>query len=200
MSVVAVHVSPTHQFSKQSQSSITLVANHGVQGDCHAGPTVQHRSRLHIRPAPPNLRQVHLFPAELLAELREVNEQGTSFDVSPGQLGENITTVGIDLLGLSRDTRLHFVMEQVVLGAPGVVVELGTEHPVVKVTGLRNPCPQIDSFTKGLKERCIVRDERGAIIARRAGVMGIVETGGEVGVGSRIVIEEPLVQQPLECV
>jgi MOSC domain-containing protein YiiM len=185
MSVHALAVSPSHDFSKSSVPSLTLLAKLGVQGDCHAGTTVQHRSRMHIQPPPPNLRQVHLIPKEVLDEC----------GVNPGEIGENITTVGIDLLALKTGDKLHFLRE-------GEAVDDGGGHPVVVVQGLRNPCPQIDKFRKGLKEGFVVRDGEGRIKNRRAGVMGTVEGGGEVRVGMAVVLEERggKERRELECV
>ncbi|KAK4235561.1 pyruvate kinase-like protein [Achaetomium macrosporum] len=195
MSVHALALSPTHEFTKQPVSRLTLLAGLGVQGDCHAGATVQHRSRLHIQPPPPNLRQVHLIPKEILDEC----------GVEPGQLGENVTTVGVDLLALGRGTRLHFLPSGSSSsgsgsGDDGLDLTIQKPHAVVVVQGLRNPCPQIDKFRAGLKERFIVRDEERRIVGRRAGVMGTVEVGGEVSVGMRIVVESRGVFEALGCV
>lgn len=186
--VVSVNVSPTHSFSKKPVPSIRLVQGLGVEGDAHLGLTVQHLSRLHIKPPPPNLRQVHLVPAELFDEVAS----GSTPRVQPGDLGENVTTKGIDLKRLSRGTRLRFV------SATGGGAK--TNAPTVVVTGLRNPCPQIDKFQTGLKEKMLVRDESRQIVGRRAGVMATVETGGEIMPGMRILVEEPAVRFPLECV
>jgi MOSC domain-containing protein YiiM len=166
--VAAVCSNDEHSFSKRSRSSITLLAGLGVRGDAHAGVTVQHRSRVAQDPTQPNLRQVHLMPQELF---REVSQAG--FTVAPGDLGENITTAGIDLLGLPVGTLLH----------------IGGEA-VVEVTGLRNPCTQIDDFQDGLLTQVVGRDENGKI-ARKAGIMGIVVTGGEVQPGDPISIRLP---------
>ena len=194
MSVHALSLSRSHTFSKTLAPSLTLLPNLGIQDDCHCGETVQHRSRLHIKPPPKNLRQVHLFDLEILDE----------YDVKPGELGENVTTVGMGLLGLGRGTRLHFLPASVG-GEDGDVNELEIskvrDHPVLVVTGLRNPCPQINRFRAGLQERFITRDEERKIIARRAGVMSTVETGGVIEVGMRIVVERPSGPwEPLECV
>ncbi len=166
--VAAVCNNDEHSFSKPSRSSITLLAGLGVQGDAHAGVTVQHRSRVAQDPVQPNLRQVHLMPQELF---REVSQAG--FTVAPGDLGENITTAGIDLLGLPVGTLLH----------------IGSQA-VVEVTGLRNPCTQIDDFQDGLLRQVVGRDESGKIV-RKAGIMGIVVTGGEVQTGDPISIQLP---------
>lgn len=171
-------------------ASIRLVPGLGVEGDAHLGSTVQHRSRLHIKPPPPNLRQVHLIPAELFDEIAS----GGSPRVQPGDLGENVTTQGIDLRGLSRGTKLLFVL------ATDGDARTNANAPAVVVTGLRNPCPQIDRFQAGLKEKMLIRDENRQIVGRLAGVMATVETGGEITPGMRIRVEEPAVGLPLECV
>lgn len=166
--VVAVASSPDHGFGKQVSPSVRVVAGHGVLGDAHAGVTVQHRSRVRADPTQPNLRQVHLVHAELLEELA-----GAGFDVSPGDLGENVTTRGVDLLGLPRGARLAI--------GPDVVLE---------VTGLRNPCRQIDDFRAGLLRRVVGRDDDGEVM-RRAGVMAVVEHGGTITAGDDVVVHLP---------
>lgn len=166
--VMAVSRSSTHTFSKPNQGNIQLLAGRGVEGDAHAGVTVKHRSRVARDPSQPNLRQVHLIHAELYDEL-----QNAGFVVSAGQMGENITTRGVDLLGLPTGTRVH----------------LG-ETSVVEVTGLRNPCVQLDRLQPGLMAAVLDRDEQGTLI-RKAGVMGIVLIGGEVRPGDTITIELP---------
>jgi MOSC domain-containing protein YiiM len=166
--VVSVSREREHRFSKMPARSINLIAGLGVEGDAHAGPTVQHRSRVAVDATQPNLRQVHLMPAELFDELRE---QG--FEVQPGQLGENITTAGIDLLDLSRGTRLT----------------LGPQA-VVEVTGLRNPCLQIEAFRPRLLRAVLHRTADGAVV-RKAGIMGIVAEGGLVSPGDPIVVDLP---------
>lgn len=168
---------PGHSFSKTLLDAITLVAGLGVEGDGHAGATVQHRSRVARDPTQPNLRQVHLMAGELHDELN-----GAGFDVAAGDLGENITTRGIDLISLSAGTRLH-------LGG-GCVIE---------VTGLRNPCIQLDRFRPGLMGACLGRDTDGRLI-RKAGVMGIVVAGGGVRPGDIIKLEAPAVFRALEKV
>jgi MOSC domain-containing protein YiiM len=176
--VVAVSCSTSHTFSKQNQFSIRLLAGLGVEGDAHAGTTVKHRSRVAKDPTQPNFRQVHLIHAELHDELRA---QG--FDVGAGEMGENITTCGIDLLGLPVGARLH-------IGATAVV----------EVTGLRNPCAQIDRFQKGMMAAVLDRDAAGRLI-RKAGVMSIVIIGGDVYVGDAIrVAIPPLPHRHLEPV
>ena len=167
-SVVAVHRSSSHSFSKFAEEAVTLVPGLGVQGDAHAGATVQHRSRVARDASQPNLRQVHLLHAELFDELMEAG-----FPVWPGELGENLTTRGVDLLGLSTGTRLH----------------LG-ESAVIEVTGLRNPCSQIDKFQRGLTAAVLDRDAAGNLV-RKAGVMAVVLHAGEVRPGDAIRIEPP---------
>jgi MOSC domain-containing protein YiiM len=166
--VLAVSVSGTHTMSKPNATSITLLTGLGVEGDAHQGVTVKHRSRVAKDPTVPNLRQVHLIHAELHDELRE---QG--FDLVPGQMGENITTRGVDLLGLP----------------VGAKLTLG-EAAVVEITGLRNPCYQLDGLQQGLMGATLDRDERGHLV-RKAGIMGIVLTGGEVRSGDAILVELP---------
>jgi MOSC domain-containing protein YiiM len=166
--VTAVCRSATHSFTKPNAGSIRLVAGLGVEGDAHQGVTVKHRSRVARDPTVPNLRQVHLMHAELFQELRQ-----TGFAVSAGQMGENVTTSGVDLLGLPTGTRLH----------------LGAEA-VVEVTGLRNPCRQLDNFQPGLMAATLDRDPDGNLV-RKAGIMGIVLAGGEVKEGDAIRVELP---------
>lgn len=158
--VTAVSISQNHSFSKFNRDSINLIAGLGVEGDAHLGKTVKHRSRVAKDPSQPNLRQVHLIHPELHDEL---NDAG--FDLSPGQMGENITTRGINLLTLPTNTLLY----------------LG-ERAVVKVTGLRNPCTQLDRFQSGLMATVLDKDEQGNLI-RKAGIMSIVITGGKVKSG-----------------
>jgi MOSC domain-containing protein YiiM len=166
--VAAVSRAPEHRFSKTPVPRIRLVAGFGADGDAHGGATVQHRSRVARDPSQPNLRQIHLIHEELFAELAR---QG--FVVRAGDLGENITTRSIDLLALPRATRLHI--------GPAAVVE---------ITGLRNPCSQLDAFQTGLMAAVLSRDANGALI-RKAGVMSIVLAGGEVAAGDTIAIELP---------
>jgi MOSC domain-containing protein YiiM len=166
--VKAVSCSTSHSFGKQNQFCIRLLAGLGVEGDAHAGITVKHRSRVAKDPTQPNLRQVHLIHAELHDELRA---QG--FDVGAGEMGENITTCGVDLLGLPIGAHLH-------IGATAVL----------EVTGLRNPCVQIDRFQKGMMAAVLDRDAAGRLI-RKAGVMSVVIADGDVHVGDGIRIELP---------
>jgi MOSC domain-containing protein YiiM len=166
--VTAVSRSATHTFSKATQASLRLLPGLGIEDDAHMGVTVKHRSRVARDPNQPNLRQVHLIHAELLDELRTAG-----FSISVGQIGENVTTRGIDLLGLPSGTRLH----------------LG-DTAAVEVTGLRNPCAQLDDFQPGLMAAVLGRDEQGRLI-RKAGVMGIVLVGGLVRPGDPIRVELP---------
>ncbi len=166
--VVAVHLSATHTFSKPSRPSILLVEGLGVEGDAHLGETVRHRSRVKADPTQPNLRQVHLIHSELHDELR-----ARGFDVKPGDMGENVTTRGIDLLALPT----------------GALLRLG-EEAVVRVTGLRNPCAQLDTFQPGLMQAVLDRDAEGNLV-RKAGIMGVVVSGGYVRAGDAIVVELP---------
>ena len=161
--VVAVHRKAEHSFSKRSAISIELVAGHGVRGDAHFGVTVRHRSRVARDPTQPNLRQVHLLHAELLVELEAIG-----LAVRPGQMGENITTRGIDLLGLSTGTRLRI-----------------GRTAVVEITGLRNPCAQIETFKPGLLAAVLGRSHDGSLV-RKAGVMGVVVKDGQVLPGDLI--------------
>ncbi len=166
--VTAVHRAPEHTFSKHAQDRIRLLAGLGVEGDAHLGRTVQHRSRVARDPSQPNLRQVHLVHEELHDELRE-----RGFDVAPGVIGENVTTRGVDLLALPRGTRLR----------------LG-EEAVVELTGLRNPCVQLDRYQQGLMAAVLDRDEQGNLV-RKAGVMAVVVTSGDVRPGDGVDVELP---------
>jgi MOSC domain-containing protein YiiM len=174
----AVSRSATHTLIKPNEDSVRLLAGLGVEGDAHLGETVKHRSRVARDPSQPNLRQVHLIHAELHDELR-----AAGFAVSAGQMGENVTTRGLDLLELPTGTRLH----------------LG-DTAVVEVTGLRNPCAQLDRIQPGLMEATLGRDEQGNLI-RKAGVMAIVLADGELRPGDRIRVElPPEPHRPLEPV
>ncbi len=166
--ILAVSRSATHTMSKANQSSINLLAGLGVEGDAHAGEKVKHRSRVRRDPTQANLRQVHLIHQELHEELL-----GKGFSIIPGQMGENITTKGIDLLALPRHSKLHL--------GPDAVVE---------VTGLRNPCSQLDGIQAGLMAAVLDRDSEGQLI-RKAGIMGVVLKGGELRPGDRIEVEWP---------
>jgi MOSC domain-containing protein YiiM len=176
--VVALSRSATHSLSKRNFERVLLIEGHGVDGDAHAGATVKHRSRVAVDPSQPNLRQVHLIHAELHDALG-----AAGFPVAPGQMGENITTRGIDLLGLATGTRLH-------VGATAVL----------EVTGLRNPCKQLDRIHPGLMAATLARAADGALI-RKAGIMAVVRCGGEVACGDAIVIDlPPAPHRPLEPV
>lgn len=178
MTVLAVHRSAVHEFSKEPVDEIELVAGLGVAGDAHMGAQVQHRSRVAADPSQPNLRQVHLIHAELFTH---VAAQG--YEVAPGQLGENITTEGIDLLDLP----------------VGTVLRIGGEA-LVSLTGLRNPCQQIDAFLDGLLGAVLDRDDAGRL-RRLAGVMSVVVHGGVVRPGDAIEVAlPPEPHRPLERV
>jgi MOSC domain-containing protein YiiM len=166
--VIAVSQSPAHTMSKPNQTEILLVEGLGVEGDAHAGVTVKHRSRVARDPSQPNLRQVHLIHAELFAELAE-----NGFAVQPGQMGENVTVSGLDVLALPTGARLRL--------GPDAVIEL---------TGLRNPCGQLNGIHPGLMAATLDRDEAGNLI-RKAGVMAIVITGGPVRPGDEIAVSLP---------
>ncbi|MGX1274356.1 MOSC domain-containing protein [Streptomyces phaeoluteigriseus] len=175
--VTAVSSNGAYSFTKPNRDSVTLLAGLGVEGDVHAGVTVKHRSRVAQDPTQPNLRQVHLMHEELFAEL-----DSAGFTVAPGDLGENITTRGIDLLGLP----------------VGTLLRIG--EAVLEVTGLRNPCLQIDNFRDGLLKQVVGRDEAGNIV-RKAGIMSIVKEGGVVRPGDAIRAELPSgPHRPLERV
>lgn len=154
--------------TKPNEEKIRLLSGLGVEGDAHLGETVKHRSRVRRDPSQPNLRQVHLVHEELHAELR-----AAGFTLVPGQMGENVTTRGLDLLGLPTGTRLHI--------GDGAVVE---------VTGLRNPCVQLDGLQPGLMAATLGKDEEGGMV-RKTGVMGIVLAGGDVRAGDSICVDLP---------
>jgi MOSC domain-containing protein YiiM len=166
--VTAVSAGPTHAMTKPNRDAITLLPGLGVAGDAHAGTTVRHRSRVARDPSQPNLRQVHLIHAELHDELR-----AAGFDVAAGQMGENVTTRGVDLLALPAGTRLR-------LGASAVIA----------VTGLRNPCLQLDGIQRGLMAATLARDLAGRLV-RKAGIMAVVVAGGDVRPGDPIRVELP---------
>jgi len=176
--VVAVARSGTHTLAKPLQDSIRLLVGLGVDGDAHCGATVKHRSRVRRDPTQPNLRQVHLIHAELHDELREAG-----FELAPGRMGENVTTRGLDLLGLPTGARLR-------LGA----------QAVVELTGLRNPCTQLDGVQPGLMAAALDRTPNGDLV-RKAGVMGIVLAGGDVRACDPIEVDLPRgPHRPLEPV
>jgi MOSC domain-containing protein YiiM len=166
--VVGVSRSGEHSFTKPSRMSIRLLAGLGVEGDVHLGEKVQHRARVARDPDQPNLRQVHLIHAELHDELR-----GAGFAVSPGGVGENITTRGVDLLALPTGTRLR-------LGASAVI----------EITGLRNPCRQLNGLQPGLLAAVLDRDAGGQLV-RKAGVMAVVTSDGDVCPGDEIRVSLP---------
>jgi MOSC domain-containing protein YiiM len=167
-SVLSVSRRPGHSFSKDVEPSITLLEGLGVEGDGHLGVTVQHRSRVARDPTQPNLRQVHLIHSELFDELA-----ANGFTVRAGDLGENVLTRGIALLDLPEGTRLH-------IGADAVV----------EVTGLRNPCSQIDAFQPGLMSALLGRDAEGGLM-RKSGVMSVVVKGGRIAPGDGVRVELP---------
>ena len=168
MKVEAVHTGAVHGIGKESAGAIRLVAGLGVDGDVHAGETVKHRSRVRKDPTQPNLRQIHLIHTELHEELAD-----RGFDVRPGEMGENVTTSGVELLGLPRGARLR----------------LGSDA-LIEVTGLRNPCDQLDEIAPGLMKAVLDRDADGQLV-RKSGVMGVVLQDGEVRPGDPIEVELP---------
>lgn len=166
--VLSLSKSTGHTFSKAICDSIRLIENEGVEGDAHRGQKVRHRSRVKENPQQPNLRQVHLIHNELIEELR-----AGGFNVNPGTMGENITTVGLDLLSLPRNTLLRF-----------------PDGAEIVITGLRNPCAQLDNYQQGLTKAVLDKDSSGNLI-RKAGVMGIVKTGGIISKNDEIEIILP---------
>jgi MOSC domain-containing protein YiiM len=166
--VVALNKDDQHQFSKSSCDSLNLLTGSGVEGDAHCGATVKHRSRVSIDPAQPNLRQVHLIHSELISEL-----QDKGFKVRAGSLGENILTKDLNVLALPQNTLL----------------KIGKET-VLRVTGLRNPCAQLDNFQQGLTKACLDQDRSGGL-RRKAGIMAVVEAGGTIYVNDAIIVEYP---------
>lgn len=169
--ILALHKSPSHTFTKYASQELRLLKGLGVEGDAHMGEKIKHRSRLARDPNQHNLRQVHLIHSELFDEVRE-----KGFYVRPGQMGENITTIGIDLLNLPTGTMLH----------------IGNSAQI-EITGLRNPCKQIDSIQDGLMSAVLDKDENGNLV-RKAGVMGIVLKSGEIQLNDQIrctLPEEP---------
>jgi MOSC domain-containing protein YiiM len=170
--VVSVSRRPGHHFTKPVVDEIVLLEGVGVEGDGHAGATVQHLSRKRWRPAVPNLRQVHLIHSELFDQVA-----ADGFAVAPGEIGENITTRGVDLLALPT----------------GTLVRLGPDA-VVELTGLRNPCVQIDRFQEGLMKRLVRVDAAGETV-RLAGVMSVIVAGGRVRAGDPIALELPVGEQ-----
>lgn len=171
--VKALSLSNSHTFHKYSCDRIRLLKGLGVEGDAHSGASVKHRSRVAKDPTQPNLRQVHLIHSELFLELQE-----KGFTVRPGELGENITTQGIELLALPR----------------GTILTIG-EKAKIEITGLRNPCQQLNNFQAGLMQAVLDKDKNGNLI-RKSGIMGIVLAGGEINLEDEIKIKWP--QQPFE--
>lgn len=166
--VLALHLSGRHAFSKQQVEEFELIAGVGVAGDAHAGPLVRHRGRVAADPGQPNVRQVHLIDVELLRFLHDAG-----YEVMPGALGENVTTEGVDLHRLP----------------VGSMLRLG-DTALVAVTGIRNPCAQIEGFRSGLLKLMSYRDPSGTLV-RRAGIMGVVVLGGVVRVGDEIEFAHP---------
>jgi MOSC domain-containing protein YiiM len=166
--IVSVSRSAGHAFSKERCASINVVAGLGVEGDVHAGATVKHRYLVRKNPKAPNLCQVHLLQAELFDELR-----ARGIEIAPGEMGENVTTLGVDLLSLPLGAKLH----------------LG-EQAVVEVTGLRTPCSQMDAFRPGLMKACMGREADGSLV-RKAGIMAIATVGGTVVAGDAVAVELP---------
>ncbi|WP_213003285.1 MOSC domain-containing protein [Winogradskya consettensis] len=217
--VAAVSCNDVYSFSKPNRERIVLVPGLGVLGDIHAGVTVRHRSRVAADPSQPNLRQVHLIQSELFGE---VGAKG--YEVPDGGLGENVTTVGLDLLGLPCGTVLRFglnapvrqtvepgsaldvlaaarravlddeIADTVAVMGEAITAELersdGDARPAVVITGLRNPCAQINRFRPGLLKEVLGRDEQGGVV-RKAGVMAVVLRGGEIRPGDVVVAEVP---------
>jgi MOSC domain-containing protein YiiM len=177
-SVVSVARHQTHEFSKTVVDRIDIVENHGVEGDAHAGVTVKHRSRVAVDPTQPNLRQVHLIQSELFGDFAQ-----SGFELKAGDLGENILTEGIALLDLPTDT----------------VLKIGSDV-ALQVTGLRNPCAQIENFRTGLLREVVHKDRAGNLV-RKAGIMTVVLSGGSVRPGDRIeTLLPPLPHRALERV
>lgn len=166
--VISVSRSSGHSFRKACEESINLIEGFGVEGDVHAGKKIKHTFLAKEDPDRKNIRQIHLIAAELFTELK-----GKGFNVDPGQLGENITTEGIDLLSLPTGTLLHI--------GNGAVIEL---------TALRQPCIQIDEFQQGLLKEVVYKDSGGNII-RKVGVMGVILVSGAVSPNDEIIVETP---------
>ncbi|PIU07736.1 MAG: MOSC domain-containing protein [Methylobacterium sp. CG08_land_8_20_14_0_20_71_15] len=176
--VVAVSKDAEHRFSKRSTPELNVIAGLGIEGDAHQGTTVQHRSRVAVNPSQPNLRQVHLIPIETLDELRR-----KGFAVGPADLGENVTTESIDLSALPR----------------GSLLKIGATV-VLEITGLRNPCVQIEQFLPGLLKAVVDKGSNGDVILK-AGIMTVVREGGAIRPGDPISVElPPMPHLPLERV
>jgi len=166
--VIAVSRSASHTFSKPNREMIQLIAGLGVEGDAHSGKTIKHRFLVKKDATRPNIRQIHLIHAELFDEMSD-----KGYSIKPGELGENITTRGIDLLSLPT----------------GAILNIGSDV-AIEVTALRNPCKQIDDFQKGLLKEVLYKDEKGNLV-RKTGVMGVILQGGEVRPGDNITVELP---------
>ena len=176
--ILGLSKSRTHTFSKSNTNELVLIKGIGIEGDAHAGEKVKHRSRVRKDPNQINLRQVHLIHSELFDEL---NSKG--FVVKAGDLGENICTQNIDLLGLKEDA----------------VLKIGSSA-VIRITGLRNPCSQLDRFQDGLMQAVLARGENNKLI-RKAGIMAVVEESGTVKLGDPIVLMAvPEAARPLDVV
>lgn len=171
--VTSVSVGALHEFSKSPRPVVRLLEGLGVEGDAHCGTTVKHRSRVRRNPDQPNLRQVHLIQSELFDGVAQHGNRLREYLLAPGDMGENVTTTGIDLLALPVDT----------------VLRLGDSAEVV-LTGLRNPCSQIDDFAPGLLKLMVSIDENGQVI-RKAGVMAVVRRSGEVRAGDPVTVVLP---------
>jgi MOSC domain-containing protein YiiM len=176
MKIIAVNCDAAHRFSKPTRPGIRLIAGHGVEGDAHAGPLIKHRYQARQTPQMKNNRQIHLIPSELFETVRAFG-----FEIKPGELGENVTTQGLDLGTLPLGTQLR----------------LGCDA-VVELTGLRIPCGYIDRFQKGLKRLMIVRTLQG--VTFRAGVMGVVRAGGVVAPNDPVAVELPSEIRPLPAI
>lgn len=168
MKVVSLSKDEGHNFSKKTYESLCFLKGMGIEGDAHCGKTVKHRSRVKADPSQPNLRQVHLLHSELFVELRD-----KGFEIEAGTIGENVLTEGLELLSLPTNT----------------VLKLG-ENVVLRVTGLRNPCAQLDNYQKGLTKAVLDKDAEGNLI-RKAGIMATVIKGGIVKLEDQITVELP---------
>jgi len=124
-----------------------------------------------------NPRQVHIIDSSLFTQLESASSKYPSFGLSPGALGENITTEGLDLFSLSEGTRLHFGDHE--------------GHAVVKITGLRNPKKRLSEWPQGLLERVALKDKKVKVVGRKVGIMGVVEQEGYVQSGYVVYLEKP---------
>lgn len=166
--VESVHRSESHDFTKATVEEVVLVAGVGIEGDAHAGATVQHVSRKKKDADRPNLRQVHLVSAELHEEL-----VADGFDLDHGGFGENLVTRGIALGDLPVGTTLA-------LGDDAIIV----------LTGLRDPCAQIDRHREGLRAAVAFDPGEGPKLFRD-GAMAMVVRGGVVRTGDPIGVALP---------